>query len=88
MYVNAKNPIYYDSFEVEHITKEIRKFIGNKNIKTTIYRIQAYDSIMCGYFCVGFIDLMLKGKSSLQYANLFSLNEYKKNDKIISKYFQ
>ena len=89
MYVNAKNPIYlYDSFEVGHITKEIRKFIGNKNIKTTIYRIQAYESIMCGYFCVGFIDFMLKGKSSLQYANLFSPNEYKKNDKIISKYFQ
>ena len=43
---------------------------------------------MCGYFCIGFIDFMLKGKSLLEYTNLFSPNEYKKNDKIILKYFQ
>ena len=52
------------------------------------YRIQAYDSIMCGYFCIGFIDFMLKGKSLLEYTNLFSPNEYKKNDRIILTYFQ
>ena len=52
------------------------------------YRIQAYDSIMCKYFCVGFIDFMLKGKSLLDYANLFSPNDYEKNGKIILKYFQ
>ena len=60
--------------------------MGNKNIITNIYRIQAYDSIMCGYFCIGFVDFMLKGKSLLDYTNLFSLNE--KNDKIILKYFR
>ena len=86
--MNAKNVKYFDSFWVEHIPKEIRKFIGNKNIITNIYRIQAYDSIMCGYFCIGFIDFMLKGKSLLDYTNAFSPNEYKKNYKIISKYFQ
>ena len=43
---------------------------------------------MCGYFCNGFIDFMLKGKSLLEYANLFSRNEYKKNKKIILKYSQ
>ena len=53
-----------------------------------IYRIQAYDSIMCGYFCNGFIDFMLKGKSLLDYTNLFSHNEYKKNNKTILKYLQ
>ena len=79
---------YFDSFGVEHIPKVIRKFIGNKNIITNIYRIQAYDSIICGYFCTGFIDFMLKGKSLLEYTNLFSPNEYKKNDRIILKYFQ
>ena len=52
-YVNDNNVTYFDSFGVEHILKEIRKFIGNKNIKTNIYRIQAYDSIMSGYFCIG-----------------------------------
>ena len=59
MYVNAEDVTYFDSFGVEHIPKEIRKFIGNKNIITNIYRIQAYDSIMRGY---GFIDFMLKTK--------------------------
>ena len=61
--------------------QKIKKFIGNKNIITNIYRIQAYDSIMCGYFCIGFIDFMLKGKSLLDYTNLFSPNDYEKNDR-------
>ena len=55
--------IYFDSFGVEHISKEIKKFIGNKNIKVNIYRIQANNSIMCRYFCIGFIDFRLKGKN-------------------------
>ena len=62
--------------------------MGNKNIITNIYRIQAYDSMMCGYFCIGFIDFILKGKSLLVYTNLFSPHEYEKNHKIILKYFQ
>ena len=53
-----------------------------------MYRIQANYSVMCGYFCIGFIDFVLKVKSLLDYANLFSSNEYEKNDKIIQKYFQ
>ena len=74
--MNAEIVTYFDSFGVEYIPKEIRKFIGNKNDKTKIYRIQAYDSKMCGYYCIGFIDFMLKGKSLLEYTNLFSPNEY------------
>ena len=85
--MNAENVTYFDSFGVEHIPKEIKKFIGNKNIITNIYRIQAYDSIMCGYFCIGFIDFMLKGKSLLDYTNLLSPSEYEKIDKIVLKYF-
>ena len=88
LYVNAENVTYFDSFGVEHITKGIRKFIRNENITTNIYRIQAHDSIMCGYFCIGFIDLLLKGKRFLEYANLFSPNNYEKNDKRMLKYFQ
>ena len=82
--------IYFDSFGVEHIPKEMKKFIGNKNIiyfSTNIYRIQTYNSIICGYFCIVFIGFMLKGKRLLDYTNLFSPNEYEKNDKIILKYF-
>ena len=80
--------MYFDSIGVEHIPKEIKQFIRNKNIIANIYRIQAYDSIICEYFCIGFINFMLKGKSLLDYANLFSPNDYEKNDKIILKYFQ
>ena len=88
MYINAENVTYFDRFGAEHIPKEIKNIIGNKNIVTNIYRIQAYDSLMCGYFCIGFIDFMFKGQSLLNYTNLFFPNEYKKNDKIILKYFQ
>ena len=65
MYVNDNNLTYFDSFGVEHIPKENRKFIENKNIIRNIYRIQAYHSIMCGYLFIGFMDFMLKGKSLL-----------------------
>ena len=88
MYVNDNNVTYFDSFGVEHIPKKIEKFTGNKNIITNIYRVQVYDSMMCGYFCNGFIDFMLKGNHLLEYINLLSPNEYKKTDKIILKYFQ
>ena len=87
LYVQNNNSvIYFDSFGVEHIPKEIKAFINNKNIKTNIFRIQAYGSI-CGYFCIGFIDFMLKGKTLTEYANLFSPNNFKKNDDIILNYF-
>ena len=85
--MNGNNIIYFDSFGVEHIPKEIWKFIGNKNI-TNIYRIQEFGSIMCGYFCIGFIDFFLKGKSLLDYTNLFFPNKCEKNHNIILKYFQ
>ena len=77
------NNIYFYSFGLEHIPKENKKFIGNKNIITNIYRLQAYNSIMCGHFCIGFIDLMLKGKSLLEYKKLYYPNEKRKNDKIV-----
>ena len=58
----------------------------NKNITNT-FRIQAYDSTMCGYFFIGFIDFMFKGKTLTEFANLFSPNNFKKNDNIILNYF-
>ena len=60
--MNAEYVTYFDSFGVELIPKEIKKLIKNKNIITNIYRIQAYNSIMCGYFWIGFVDFMLIGK--------------------------
>ena len=75
---NNNNVTYFDSFGVGHIPKEIKAFIKNKNIKRNIFRIQAYDSIMCRYFCIGFIDFMLAGKTLTEYTNLFSSNNFKK----------
>ena len=74
--VNAKNVTYFDI--VEHIPKEIIKSIGNKNIITNTYRIQAYESIMYRYFCIGFIEFFLKGKSLLEYITLISPNDYER----------
>ena len=50
LHVKGNEAIYFDSFGVEHVPKEIKKFIGLKNIKTNIFRTQADNSIMCGYF--------------------------------------
>ena len=87
LYVNNKTVTYFDSFRVEHIPKEIMKFIDNKNIMTNIFRIHAYDSIMCGYFCIGFINFMLSGNSLIDFNNLFSPNDFRKNENIILNYF-
>ena len=70
------NVTYVDSFGVQHNPKEIKTFIANKNIKTNIFRIQAYDSIMCEYFCIAFIDFMLAGKTITEFTNLFSPNNF------------
>ena len=66
--------------------KKLKNLIES-NIIINVYRIQAFDSIMCGYSCIGFIDFMLKSESLLEHTNLFSPNDYEKNNKTISKYF-
>ena len=87
MYVH-NNVTYFDSFGVEHIPKEIKKFIKNKNITANISRIQTYDSVMCGYFCIRFIDFMLAGRKLTDCTNLFFPYDFKKNDDIVFTYFQ
>ena len=88
LYVQNNNVIYYNSFGVEHIPKEIRAFIGHSlSVTTNIFRVQVYDSIMCGYFCIAFIDFMLAGKTLTEFTNLFLPNNFQKNDDIILNYF-
>ena len=94
LYLKINDVTYFDSFGVEHIPKEIKASINrpsssalqNRNIKTKIFRIQAYD-LMCGYLCIGFISFMFKGKSLAEYTNLFSPNDFTKNDNFILNYF-
>ena len=62
--------IYFDSFGVEHIPEEIKELIRNKNIKANIFRVQANNSVICGYFGIGFIDIMVAGKKLTDYTNL------------------
>ena len=75
--MNSNNNVTcFDSFGVEHIPKEIKKFIERSIILRNIVRTQAYDSVMCGYFCIGFIDFMLKAKRLTDFANLFLPNDF------------
>ena len=87
-FCKKKEIVYFDSFGVEHIPEEIKKFIGNKNIKANIYCVQATNSVMCGCFCIGFIDFMFAGKTLIYYTNMFSLYDFNKNDSIIFSYFK
>ena len=87
LFVKTKYTVCFDSFGIEHIPKEINKFINN-DIKSNIFRTQAYDSIMCEYFCIEFINYMLKVKTLLDYTNLFSPNDFKKNDQVIKRIFK
>ena len=96
LFVKANKVIYFDSFGIEHIPIEINKFINNdttkssslERIESNTFRIQAYDSIMCGYFCIEFINYMLEGKKLLDYTNLFSPNDFKNNDRVIKRIFK
>ena len=78
MYVSNNNATYLDRFGVEHIPKDIKKFIDKSTIVTNILRIPACHSVMYGYFCIEFINIMLQGKSLTDFTNLFSPNDFKK----------
>ena len=87
-FVKKDKIVYFDSFGVQHIPEEIKEFIENKNIIANIFRIQANNSVMCGYFCIGFIDFMFTDKKLTDYTNLFSPCDFDKNDSIILSYFK
>ena len=87
LYVNNKTVTYFDCFGIEHISKEVKKFVNNKNIIANILRIKAYDSVTCGYFCIGLINYTFMGKSLTDYTNLFSPNNFKNNEVIILNHF-
>ena len=82
--------VYFDNFGVEHVPEEIKEFIGNKNIKANIFSsaIKQFNSNVCGYFCIGFIDSMLACKKLTDFTNLFSPLDFEKNDSIILNYFK
>ena len=88
LFCNRSEIVYFDSFGVEHVLEEIKEFVGNKNIIANIFRVQANNSVMCGYFCIGFIDFMLAGKKLANFTTMFSPYDFKKNDDMILSYFK
>ena len=88
LFCNRNEIVYFDSFGVQHVPEEIKNFVGNKNIITNIFRVQANDSVMCRYFCIGFIDFMLASKKLTYFTNMFSPHVFKKNDDINLSYFK
>ena len=81
LFIDRNTAVYFDSFGIEYIPQVV---LNNYNI----FRIQDNESIICGFYCIAFIEYTLAGKTLLDYTNLFSPNDYKKNDKIIYKYFK
>ena len=89
LFWNRNEIVYFDSFGVAYLPEEVKEFIGNKNIKANIFQVQANDSVMCDYFCIGFIDFMLAGKKlRTDFTNLFSSCDFEKNINIILDLFQ
>ena len=71
LFCNRSEIVYFDSFGVEHVSEEIKEFVGIKSIEAKILRIQANNSVMCGYFCIGFIGFMLTGKKLTDFTGVF-----------------
>ena len=87
-FIDRNTAVDVDSFANEYIPQEVLNKIKYKSITLNTFRIQDNESIMCGFYCIAFIEYMLSGKGLLDYTNLFFPNNYKKNDKIIYWYFR
>ena len=88
LFCKRSEVVVFDSFGVEHVPEEVKNFVENKNIKANIFRVQSNNSIMCEFFCNGFIDFMLAGKTLVNFTSLFFLYDFEKNDSIILNYFK
>ena len=82
--MNLELDMSQNKFKTLLVIKILRDLRSQKNI----FGIKTYDSVMSGYFCVGFFDFVLKGKSVTNFTNIFSQNDLLKNDDIILKYFK
>ena len=85
LFIERNTAVYFDSFETEYIPQEVLNKIKDKSITHYIFRIQEDDSIMCGFYCIAFIEYMLPGKTLLYYTNFLSPNDNKRNGKKIYK---
>ena len=86
--MDSDNMTFFYSFGVEHIPGRIERIKGKKYLTTKIYRKQVYDSLICGYFYLGFIVFALNNKRLTNFTDLFSPNNFKKDHKMILDKFQ
>ena len=76
LFIDINAAVYFDSFGIDYIPLELlKKKIKDKSITHNIFGIQDNESIMCGFYCITFIEYMLEGKTLLDYTNLFSPND-------------
>ena len=88
LFCNRSEIVYFDSSGVEHVSEEIKEFVRNKNTLPNIFRVQANNSIICGCFCIGFIDFIMAGKKLTDFTSFFSPYDLKKKDDRILSYFK
>ena len=88
LFCNRSEILYFDSFGVENVPEEIKDFIRHKNLKANFFRVQANNSIMWRYFCIGFIDFMFAGKKLTNFTSMFSPRDFAENDDIILSHFK
>ena len=84
LFIDRNTVVYFAYFQIEHIPQEVFSKIRDKSITRNIFRIQDNEAITCGFYCITFIEYILTGRNLLEYTNLFSPNDHKKNDKVIN----
>ena len=82
LFIERNTATYFDSFENQYIPQQLFRKIKDKSITHNIFRTQSDDPIMCRFYCIVFIVYMFAGKTLIDYTNLFSPNDYKRNEKI------
>ena len=83
-YLLTEIVVYFAYFWIEHIPQEVLSKIKDKSITRNTFRMQDNEAITCGFYCITFIEYILTGRNLLEYTNLFSPNDHKKNDKVIN----
>ena len=83
LFIDRNTSVYFDYFGIEYIPQEVLSKIKDKWITNNIFRIQADDSMMCGFYCITVTEVTIAGKTLLDYTNLFFRNDNQKNDKIL-----
>ena len=73
LFVDRNLSIYFDSFGIEYISQEVLNKVKDKSINHNIFRTKDNEFIMCGFYCVVFIEYMLSRKSFVRlYQFIFS----------------